>query len=70
MKEALWIIRFANGFLLSHHGTKDEAKTIAERKKDSSVEATLLHEKGSHNERQLRWEPTKKIIQFYFIPEL
>ncbi len=33
MKEALWIIRFANGFLLSHHGTKDEAKTIAERKK-------------------------------------
>lgn len=33
MKEALWTIRFANGFLLSHHGTKDEAKTIAERKK-------------------------------------
>lgn len=33
-KDILWIIRFTDGTLASHYGSRDNAETIAEEKKD------------------------------------
>ncbi len=33
-KDVLWIIRFKDGTLASHYGSRDNAETIAEEKKD------------------------------------
>lgn len=33
-KDILWIIRFTDGTLASHYGSRDNAETMAEEKKD------------------------------------